>query len=453
MPPSQRSNIPVNNKNYRFKGFSLGATLDFFLLITLLVHSIQGQQFELGTTPNPIGSGARALGFGNAFIAVADDATAASWNPAGLLQLEVPELSLAGEYFLRKEDMTSASNPESSSSETVRLGDLNYASIVFPFHYGTNMVLSLNYLTLFRFDKLLRFPVREIPGQPFRSFDFEFDQEGSLSVVAPAFGIALTPQLFLGITVNIWDDSLTQSSAYEKTESATGSGNNVEFFQTEAKNRFEVDHGRSFVVGSLYRVSDRWSLGAIIKPGFTLRMDHTSTETIAQTDDSGEVVPSTSDPVSKNAELTFPLAVGMGIAWRPLDPSTLSLDVTWTDWSKFEFEEETQITNPLSGRPLSEGKLDDTYTVRVGGEYLILHDKFIIPIRAGFSYDPSPSINDVDDFYTINCGTGIQLGRYNLDIAYQFRWGNEVNAIIFQGIDASEDVREHRILASLIRYF
>jgi hypothetical protein len=40
------------------------------------------------------GSGARALGMGGAFLARADDATAASWNPAGLSYLRLPEVSL-----------------------------------------------------------------------------------------------------------------------------------------------------------------------------------------------------------------------------------------------------------------------------------------------------------------------------------------------------------------------
>src|SRR5438093_9310257 len=40
-----------------------------------------------------LGSGARALGMGGAFLARADDATAASWNPAGLSYLRLPEIS------------------------------------------------------------------------------------------------------------------------------------------------------------------------------------------------------------------------------------------------------------------------------------------------------------------------------------------------------------------------
>ena len=42
------------------------------------------------------GSGARALGMGGAFLARADDATAVSWNPAGLSYLARPELCVVG---------------------------------------------------------------------------------------------------------------------------------------------------------------------------------------------------------------------------------------------------------------------------------------------------------------------------------------------------------------------
>jgi hypothetical protein len=58
---------------------------------------------NFATSPSPVGSGARAQGQGLAFIAVADDATAASHNPGGLLQVVEPEASIVGSYFRRME--------------------------------------------------------------------------------------------------------------------------------------------------------------------------------------------------------------------------------------------------------------------------------------------------------------------------------------------------------------
>ena len=46
-----------------------------------------------GVALSRAGSGARAAGMGDAFVAVSDDGTAASWNPAGLAQLRQPEFS------------------------------------------------------------------------------------------------------------------------------------------------------------------------------------------------------------------------------------------------------------------------------------------------------------------------------------------------------------------------
>jgi hypothetical protein len=45
------------------------------------------QNVVLRNSFNPVGAGARGLGMGGAFTAVADDGSAASFNPAGLSQL------------------------------------------------------------------------------------------------------------------------------------------------------------------------------------------------------------------------------------------------------------------------------------------------------------------------------------------------------------------------------
>src|SRR2546422_11079012 len=55
--------------------------------------------------------GARALGMGGAFIGVADDATAAVTNPAGLVILQRPGLSRGGKVTRFKKNIKAFSNP------------------------------------------------------------------------------------------------------------------------------------------------------------------------------------------------------------------------------------------------------------------------------------------------------------------------------------------------------
>ena len=112
---------------------------------------------SISSAPRPVGSGARALGMG-AFTAIADDATAASWNPAGLIQLERPEISGVGSYLSRSEDFVSADAGLGVDPGDMSSTDINYLSGVLPFRvFNTNFVVSLNYQQVYSFDRKLHF--------------------------------------------------------------------------------------------------------------------------------------------------------------------------------------------------------------------------------------------------------------------------------------------------------
>src|SRR2546428_4892558 len=66
------------------------------------IESLSGLQFNFG---NP---GARSLGMGGAFLGLADDASAAEANPAGLTVLRKPEVSLEVRNYQEKQLFTTS---------------------------------------------------------------------------------------------------------------------------------------------------------------------------------------------------------------------------------------------------------------------------------------------------------------------------------------------------------
>jgi len=119
---------------------SVALSVIFFLLLCGLLRPAVGSasypdypDMQMNATPNPVGPGAKAMGMGGAFISVADDATAASWNPGGLLQVLRPELSLVGSWFSGRFDYnTSGIENVDINGNPLDIQHLNYGSFVLP---------------------------------------------------------------------------------------------------------------------------------------------------------------------------------------------------------------------------------------------------------------------------------------------------------------------------------
>ena len=82
--------------NLRRLDLGLALTAFFWLVPALPAWAQSNDEVQTGTQFNFIAPGARSLGLGGAFLGLADDATAAYSNPAGLTQLTEPEVSLEG---------------------------------------------------------------------------------------------------------------------------------------------------------------------------------------------------------------------------------------------------------------------------------------------------------------------------------------------------------------------
>ena len=208
------------------------------------------------SAPLPVGSGARALGFGGSFSAIADDATAASWNPAGLTQLERPEISFVYRYSETRNRHDSDLDSFEAETSRYQSDGLNYMSLAYPFFINplrTPIVVSLNYQEAYDFRHIFTARLRERSDTDISEFttdfrfdretvhresatrprfedlevrtttrfsstllqtvindlvaDLDFEQQGVIEAMSPAIALELHPRFSVGGTVNVYRDS------------------------------------------------------------------------------------------------------------------------------------------------------------------------------------------------------------------------------------------------------
>ena len=432
------------------------------------------------------------MGMGGAFIAVADDATAASWNPGGLVQLKTPELSVVGNWFHRTEDVDFANHPEASGSESVSKEDLNYLSIVYPFNlFNRNMVVSLNYQKLYDFarDWDFQFTTDEekpdeierlsLPGPPPMTIQtiiyttvhaknkYHHEQSGGLSALGIAYSIQIVPQLSFGFTLNIWDNNLTPNK-WEKIIHVTGPRTNTitstttttitgtttstttgPFSSTEPQNYVEKKKysfsGLNFNIGMLWRITDKLTTGLVFKTPFTADIKH----------EDYSIDQNQQYKLTYNEELDMPMSCGIGLLYKISDKFRVSTDVHRTEWQDYIYTKSNgKKISLITNASKDESDIDPTYQVRFGMEYLLVNHRshYVIPWRAGVFYDPVPAQASPDDYYGFSLGSGFSMERYAFDIAYQYKFGNDVGDSMTD-VPQNQDVEEHMVYSSFIIYF
>ncbi|MEW5803436.1 MAG: hypothetical protein AB1847_15185 [bacterium] len=477
------------------------------LLLSNALAQAQGAQFEppeikFTSSLTPVGSGARALGMGGAFIAFADDATAASWNPAGLKHLLRPEMSIVGYYDDRREGFSFSDSPGASNHYQVSGEYLNYLSMTYPFRWiNRNFIFSLNYQNLYSLRRRMHFLYHyENLNEPLPiSMDYEvtYRQKGNLKAISPAIATFVAGKLSFGLTLNFWSDKLfdngwvedysrsgrgTVGNVTDRNETAgngtvgtgmdetvtvgTGMDGNgtveTEGFAYESyrekKDRYSFS-GFNVNYGFLWDISPVFTIGAVVKTPFTARIRHEGKSLSHQVwpDDPALGGISYDPPQHDEQKLGMPLSYGIGLAVRPLDQLIFDLDITRTEWNGYVLHDRTgQRIDPITGLPKEQSPIEPTHQVRLGGEYVFLHKGMTLSPRLGLFYDPEPASKKPDDFYGFSLGLGVTLGRIApvaIDMAYQYRFGTNVEGDSIMGENSPADVRQHLFYHSVIYYF
>ena len=429
------------------------------MVCAVITHA---EELEIPSTFNPVGSGARAVGMGGAFISVADDATAASWNPAGLTQLRQTEVSFVVSGFERKENLSFGTNPEADGEHEINRTDINYFSATLPFEcldYG--MVVSVSSQRLYDFEREWDFSLVQSDVGIYKESDWHFEQNGGLSAIGLSYAIRMIPgKLSAGLTLNIWDDSLSENTWEKRYKIHSAGVSDVDPFTSEYERLDEYDFkGFNTVIGMLWDINDTFRIGAVLKAPFSADIDR-KTYIKRETryplfPDANKSEPPYHEP--GNDEIEMPMSYGIGFVCRVSDDLYVSADIYRTEWGDFISIDETgNKTSAVSGRPTEESNVKPTHQIRFGAEYLLMKEdekRYAVPVRCGIFYDPAPAENSPDDYYGFSAGIGFtKIDRISLDIAYQFRYGNDVGRSILESFDFSQDVHEHTVYMSMIFY-
>jgi hypothetical protein len=417
-----------------------------------------------------LGSGARAYGMGGAFLARADDATAASWNPAGLSYLRAPELSLVGVY-------NSFTTAEGVVNDSLNGSSVDFAAFTWPLGAGeVRGAVQLSYQRALSFDGTRHVEqYNSDGGAPTGTQIIRIDDgvsDGGFDVVALGTGLRLSRHVRAGLTANRWFNGYGQTLERHLFHLPTN----------RPRRHFDLDFrpsGWSFNLGLIVSPIETLNVAAVYKTPFTatVSLDRARRDYFGDPDQPDEI---TSNAFSSNSvRLDFPSSFGFGLSWRARETLTLSADYTRSNWSDARIRDyfDVRFTPPTdaqgnpgqppppvffselqyptlnavpgpgaSGSPGLGLAQQDAEQLRAGAEWVLIKGGLKIPVRAGYFNDRqikgTPSGGTVR-YDGLTAGTGLIIGALQLDLAWVYEFGE-----YFVAAEASEATPN----PALIRY-
>jgi hypothetical protein len=399
------------------------------------------------------GSGARAFGMGGAFLARADDATAASWNPAGLSYLRHPELSFVlvdarlGNEKTRL-DGTLAENDQRRGRAP------DFAAFTYPFSVGsTSGAAQLSFQRVLSFDNTRTI---EEPDRVRRIVS-----NGGFDVLALGSGWQITRGLRVGATLNRWLNGYDQRVEVPAPRAVP----------TRQNADFRIS-GWNVNLGLIWSPWESLNLGAVFKTGLTtdVSLQRSRVDFFQSTVD-GSVVQTTNAYGRTDLTIDIPRAAGIGASWRPRSNLTLSLDYTRAHWSAGRIRNFFTLARTEPDQPpptprfpndffpilpyptLNDIDQRDTSQLRAGVEYVVIKNRLRWPLRAGYFTDGQyfrAATGEAPMFHGFTVGTGLILGPILFDIAYLRETGSYLSIDPVDSSVLQNKVTASRVLASII---
>jgi hypothetical protein len=395
--------------------------------------------------------GARSLGLGGAFAAVADDATAAEANPAGQTILTRPEVSVHvrnASYDARFFDpnaldanLYNAAGPGPIAHYHDSNTKISFLSFVYPFE---RFVFSAYYQNSGRLQS----------SSNITSFDAVFGDTyiaaTRIDVEQEAFGVSGAFRIndLFSIGASIKQSRLDIQSA--ASSSVFGFRDlDVEFpgagpYQDQITLGSAV-YGNSndltWNAGLLVNPNGKFSGALVYKKGGTYDVTNRLSAFSIASCANAECSDNLDGSVERKQSISLPDILSAGVAWRPTDTWLLSLQVDQIDYGKLPIGSATGfLFGSFQGEIAKIDKPGRKISVHGGGEKTFLFDTPVLglkllSVRAGAFTDPDhdgySALKTGDTHYTLGLGTVV---AEHLQVDLGAEWSDRVNAVVMSGV-------------------
>lgn len=395
--------------------------------------------------------GARSAGLGGAFVALADDATAAFANPAGLVQLLKPEISVEARNWSHTIPYTTNGRVEGDPSgrgldvtaglakgeATYDTTGLSFLSLVFPTGDWSFAIYRHQYADL------------EFSGETQGLFgggsdccqERWSDQQMHSKQDIVSYGLStayrISDRFSVGLGLTYFEvsmESLTTEYLWD-VDSETGFFGPTSFLPERlalTEYLFIDDEDWTFSGGFLWSPTSRWRIGGVYRQGFEVGLGNDITTGVAI--DYG-VPPGTVIIRNRDVPSEFPDVYGLGVSYRGLEERlTLSFQ-----WDRIEY---SSIPRSIG---LDDQTIDDADELHFGAEYVFLESSPVVAVRLGAWLDPDHQMYaTVDDPYMLavlpqgddewhyTAGLGFATQRFQVDLAADL--SDRVNTISLSAI-------------------
>lgn len=377
--------------------------------------------------------GARSLGFGGAFAAVADDATASYANPAGLVQLTRPEVSVELRQWDRSPSFVAggrlSGEPTGNGLDTVdgliigrdhsRSTSPSFASVVMPRGRWSFAVYGHRLAQFEMASESQGFFRDSDEGNPFfRIRSPAREEQIDLEILTGGATAAwrLTDRLRLGVSAVHSEISLDTATAFYVV---TSLDEIYEEIPLTPENLADVNQVRidgtdwTLHAGALWSVTDRLSAGFFFRQG-------------AGAEGTNAVVfPDGSEPLRGTARFAVPDVWGVGLAYRSAGGAlTLAGELDRVGY-------EGLLRADLDGQEVPARRYQDAWEYHLGAEYALLRRQPILAFRVGGWVESNGDDIIEERFTHLAVGLGIAAEGFQVDLAADFSEEIDTGSVSF----------------------